>query len=51
MAVRVVGAGRKGSGGRRVDGAGEDVGAGREGFMTVWFAAYGVETSFTHIRF
>ena len=29
-----VGAGRKGSGGRRVDGAGEDVGAGREGFMT-----------------
>jgi hypothetical protein len=50
VAVRVVGAGRKGSGGRRVDGAGEDVGAGRESFMTVWFDVYGVETSFTHIR-
>jgi hypothetical protein len=50
VAVRVVGSGRKGSGGRRVDGAGVEEGAGREGFMGVWFDADGVETSFTHIR-
>jgi hypothetical protein len=45
----MVGAGRNGSGGRRVDGAGLETGAGREGFMTKGFEASGVESSFTHL--
>jgi hypothetical protein len=47
--VRVVGAGRNGSGGRRVDGAGLETGAGREGFMTKEFDAGRVRSSFTHL--
>jgi hypothetical protein len=46
--VRVVGSGRKGSGGRRVDGDGVLTGAGRDGFMTDGFDAGGAGTSFTH---
>jgi hypothetical protein len=48
--VRFAGAGRNGSGGRLVDGAGVVIGAGREGFMTKGFDVGRVGSSFTHIR-